>query len=212
MPFNSDETFQLWSQVGDQFLSEAVAKDKRVKEQVDFPADPPSHYPELTRPRPGLGCRMIVQRIFHHLREAIERDLRDWRSETRVKTAQLLSILVLHLEHEAVGHADHILARLQMGALDAEENVVVYVSYTSSSKLLTLLKSLNSNGFDVSDLSSCELLWALCPPQALDIDRVSTPARQSQPARAKSPGQHPAGQPPREFGVPSRGYGTGTPG
>ena len=118
--------------MGDQFLSEAAARDKQVKEQLDFPADPPTHYPGLTRPRPGFGCRLLVQRIFHKLREAIERDLRDWRSETRVKTAQLLSVLVLHLEHEAVGHADHILARLQMGALDAEENVVVYVRYKSN--------------------------------------------------------------------------------
>ena len=127
MPFNSDETFELWSKVGEQFLTES--KDKWVKQQVDFPAEAPRHYPEVARPRPGLGCRMIVQRIFHHLREAIERDLRDWRAETRVKTAQLLSVLVLHLEHEAIGHADQILARLQMGALDAEEDVVVYVRY-----------------------------------------------------------------------------------
>ena len=129
MPFNSEETFRLWSHVGEDFLSQAASRDKRVKEQVDFPAEPPTHYPEVARPRPGLGCRMIVQRIFHNLREAIERDLRDWRPETRVKTAQLLSVLVLHLEHDAVGHADHILARLQMGALDAEEDVVVYVRY-----------------------------------------------------------------------------------
>ena len=129
MPFNSDETFRLWSHVGEDFLSQAASRDKRVKEQIDFPAEPPAHYPEVARPRPGLGCRMIVQRIFHNLREAIERDLRDWRAETRVKTAQLLSVLVLHLEHDAVGHADHILARLQMGALDAEEDVVVYVRY-----------------------------------------------------------------------------------
>ena len=164
MPFNSDETFQLWSQVGDQFLSEAVAKDKRVKEQVDSPADPPSHYPELTRPRPGLGCRMIVQRIFHHLREAVERDLRDWRSETRVKTAQLLSVLVLHLEHEAVGHADHILARLQMGALDAEENVVIYVRLYKSNLNPNRHNVYRFRDFYVADMSSRELFWALRPP------------------------------------------------
>ena len=135
MPCNINETFELWTEVGDLYSAEAAARDKRVKEQVDFPADPPSHYPKLPcwPARPSFGCRLLVQRIFHNLREAVERDLGDWRAETRAKTAQLLSVLVLHLEHEAVGHTDHILARLQMGALDAEESVVVHVRNSSSS-------------------------------------------------------------------------------
>ena len=131
MPLNSNETFELWTEVGRLYSAEEAARDKHVKEQVDFPADPPSHYPKLPGwpARPGFGCRLLVQRVFHNLREAIERDLGDWRAETRAKTAQLLSVLVLHLEHEAVGHTDHILARLQMGALDAEESVVVHVRH-----------------------------------------------------------------------------------
>ncbi len=40
--------------------------------------------------RPGFGCHLMVSRVFYKLKLALERDLKDWLAETRIKTSQLL--------------------------------------------------------------------------------------------------------------------------
>ena len=35
----------LWVEVGRQWLAEEGKRDKRVKDMVEFPSDPPAHYP-----------------------------------------------------------------------------------------------------------------------------------------------------------------------
>ena len=41
-----EETSEIWLQVGDQYLHEEASRDKRVKEQMDFPFEQPEHYPK----------------------------------------------------------------------------------------------------------------------------------------------------------------------
>ena len=35
----------MWVEVGLQWLAEEGKRDKRVKDMVEFPSDPPAHYP-----------------------------------------------------------------------------------------------------------------------------------------------------------------------
>ena len=120
----AQKTQEIWSQIGSKYLDEEAKNDKRVKDRKDFPLPQPNHYPK-EKQRPNLGCRLMVCKVFHQFGEALQRDLKDWLPETRVKTSQLLQILVLHLEEDAISHAEKILRTIREGLLDSSEQKVV---------------------------------------------------------------------------------------
>ena len=74
--------------------------------------------------RPTDACRFLASKQFYKLKEALERDLKDWLPETRIKSSQLLFQLILHLENDLNGHADPVLKILNVGVLDTEKEVV----------------------------------------------------------------------------------------
>ena len=78
--------------------------------------------------RPSQGCRLLVSRFFFKLKPALGIDLKDWLVETRLKTAQLIYLLLLHLEGEVVGHSEEVLNLLNAGVRDSDSRVVEYVS------------------------------------------------------------------------------------
>ena len=43
---NVEVTKDLWAKVGEQFLEEEASRDRRVKDQIDFPFEQPKHYPD----------------------------------------------------------------------------------------------------------------------------------------------------------------------
>ncbi len=45
MPEVRDRVRSVWEAAGQKWLEEEAARDQRIKEMWDFPADPPSHYP-----------------------------------------------------------------------------------------------------------------------------------------------------------------------
>lgn len=78
--------------------------------------------------RPGLGCRELVVRNLGRLVPAITHDITDWLVPTRVRTAQLLYILLLHSEVHSVQHLPTLLATCYRACTDAERTVVTHVS------------------------------------------------------------------------------------
>jgi hypothetical protein len=56
LPQNRDETLSLWTEAGDQYAAEEAGRDKRIKDQLDFPPDPPRHYPKHGN-----------ERLFHYI-------------------------------------------------------------------------------------------------------------------------------------------------
>lgn len=78
--------------------------------------------------RPGLGCRELVARNLYRLVPAIGRDLSDWLVATRVRTSQLLTVLLLHAEERATQHLQPLLALLYRACADSEKEVVRNVS------------------------------------------------------------------------------------
>lgn len=125
-PDNRHRVHVLWEEAGASWLKDEVAKDKRIKDLADFPSEPPYHYPANVE-RPSLGCRLWIGRTFFKLKEALAHDLKDWLVETRVKTAQLLNILILHMENEIVAFAENVLNLFRTGIRDIESPVQNYV-------------------------------------------------------------------------------------
>lgn len=74
--------------------------------------------------RPGLGCRELVVRNLGRLVPAITHDLTDWLMSTRVRTSQLLSVLLLHSEDHSTQHLQPLLATLYRTCTDTEKDLV----------------------------------------------------------------------------------------
>lgn len=78
--------------------------------------------------RPGLGCRELVLRNLGRLVPAISHDMNDWLVATRVRTSQLLSVLLLHSEEHSTQHVQPLLATLYRACTDTEKDVITNVS------------------------------------------------------------------------------------
>lgn len=78
--------------------------------------------------RPELGCRELVTRNLGKLVPAIAHDVTDWLVPTRIRTSQLLSVLLLHAEDHSTQHMQPLLATLYRACTDNEKDVVSNVS------------------------------------------------------------------------------------
>ncbi|KAF7660700.1 hypothetical protein LDENG_00277490 [Lucifuga dentata] len=111
----------LWRQTGAQWEKE---NEDDIKDKMDFLTAPPPLYPSGVE-RPGLGCRELVVRNLGRLVPAITHDVTDWLVATRVKTSQLLSVLLLHAEDHSTQHLQPLLATLYCACNDTEKDVVI---------------------------------------------------------------------------------------
>ncbi|XP_041829819.1 dynein assembly factor 5, axonemal-like [Melanotaenia boesemani] len=110
----------LWRQIGTQWEKE---NEDDIKDKMDFLLIPPPHYPPGVE-RPGLGCRELVVRNLGRLVPAISHDVTDWLVPTRVRTSQLLFVLLLHAEDHSTQHLQPLLATLYRACTDTEGEVV----------------------------------------------------------------------------------------
>ncbi|KAE8283195.1 Dynein assembly factor 5, axonemal [Larimichthys crocea] len=146
----------LWKQAGTQWEKE---NEEDIKDKMDFLLTPPPFYPPGVE-RPGLGCRELVVRNLGRLVPAITHDVTDWLVPTRVRTSQLLSVLLLHTEDHSTQHLQPLLATLYQACTDTEKEVV-------------------SNC-----LAAAKLLGTFVPPVVflkLLLDHVTTPSSSSHP-------------------------------
>lgn len=99
--------------------------------------------------RPSLGCRELVLRNLGRLVPAISHDMTDWLVATRVRTSQLLSVLLLHSEEHSTQHVQPLLATLYRACTDTEKDVIRNVSaYCVRSWCFHTVSTLSS-GFDI---------------------------------------------------------------
>lgn len=99
----------------------SFSKENTDYKQVNFSIS-------LAVERPGLGCRELVVRNLGKLVPAITHDVTDWLVPTRVKTSQLLSVLLLHAEDHCIQHLPALLVTLYRACTDSERDVVNNVS------------------------------------------------------------------------------------
>ncbi|XP_056608778.1 dynein axonemal assembly factor 5 [Triplophysa dalaica] len=107
----------LWKKIGAQWEME---NEDDLKDKMDFQL--PALY-ACEGERPGLGCRELVVRNLSKLLPAVGRDIGDWLVQTRVKTAQLLRVLLLHAEDHSTQHLQSLLTVLYHACADAEADV-----------------------------------------------------------------------------------------
>ncbi|ROL51129.1 Dynein assembly factor 5, axonemal [Anabarilius grahami] len=109
----------LWKQVGSQWEKE---NEDDLKDKMDFLLSAPALYTSGGE-RPELGCRELVVRNLSKLLPALGRDIGDWLVQTRVKTAQLLRVLLLHAEDHCTQHLQSLLTVLYHACADPEPDV-----------------------------------------------------------------------------------------
>uniref|UniRef100_A0A671MPT5 Dynein assembly factor 5, axonemal-like n=1 Tax=Sinocyclocheilus anshuiensis TaxID=1608454 RepID=A0A671MPT5_9TELE len=109
----------LWKKVGSQWEKE---NEDDLKDKMDFLLPAPVLYTSGVE-RPGLGCRELVVRNLSKLLPAVGRDIGDWLVQTRVKTAQLLQVLLLHAEDHCTQHLQSLLTVLYHACADPETDV-----------------------------------------------------------------------------------------
>ncbi|XP_034567169.1 dynein assembly factor 5, axonemal-like isoform X2 [Notolabrus celidotus] len=146
----------LWKQVGTQWEKE---NEEDIKDKMDFLLMPPPFYPPGVE-RPGLGCRELVVRNLGRLVPAITHDVTDWLVPTRVRTSQLLTVLLLHAEDHSTQHLQPLLATLYVACTDTERDVIT------------------------NCLAAAKLLGTFVPPDVflkLLLDHVTTPSSSSHP-------------------------------
>ncbi|XP_026981329.1 dynein axonemal assembly factor 5 isoform X2 [Sagmatias obliquidens] len=124
------EAAGLWEQVG---LHWQMENEEDLKDKLDFAGPPPAHHPSPGS-RPGLGCRELVFRNLSKILPAICHDITDWVVATRVKSAQLLAVLLLHAEGHITQHLEPVLRTLLHACADEEKAVVR--SCTRSAELI----------------------------------------------------------------------------
>ncbi|XP_058270319.1 dynein axonemal assembly factor 5-like [Hemibagrus wyckioides] len=110
---------ELWWQVGAQWEKE---NEDDLKNKMDYLLSSPLQYPPGVD-RPGLGCRELVVRNLSKLMPALIHDARDWLVQTRVKTMQLLQVLLLHAEEHCTQHLQQLLTILYHACCDSEQDV-----------------------------------------------------------------------------------------
>ncbi|XP_058510583.1 dynein axonemal assembly factor 5-like [Solea solea] len=146
----------LWRQVGAQWEKE---NENELKDKMDFLLTPPEFYPPGVE-RPGLGCRELVIRNLGSLLPAIGNDINDWLVPTRVRTSQLLSVLLLHAEDHSTQHLQPLLTTIYRACTDAERDVAN------------------------NCLAAAKLLGTFVPPAVflkLLLDHVTSPCSSSHP-------------------------------
>ncbi|XP_053327165.1 dynein axonemal assembly factor 5 [Spea bombifrons] len=111
---------KYWDKTGSQWETE---NEEDLKDKLDFSAPSPSCYPAGVR-RPGLGCQELIFRNLSKILPAISHDITDWVVGTRIKSSQLLAVLLLHAEDHTTQHMELILSTLYHSCLDEEQKVV----------------------------------------------------------------------------------------
>ncbi|XP_019492960.1 PREDICTED: dynein assembly factor 5, axonemal [Hipposideros armiger] len=120
MPGVAHTAASLWEKVGLQWQQE---NEEDLKDKLDFASPPPAHHPS-PETRPGLGCRELIFRNLSKILPAICHDITDWVVGTRVKSAQLLVVLLRHAEDHTTQHLEVVLRTLLHACADDEGAVV----------------------------------------------------------------------------------------
>mgnify|MGYP002629382305 CR=1 FL=1 len=125
-----DNAAKLWVEGGWKWLEENKMSDKRLKDELDYLTEDPTHYPDWIQ-RPNLGCRTLVARSQHQIYPSIANDLKDWVVETRLKAVQLLYTILYHSEQDMVMHMERIFNCINTAAKDEDHLVNEYARKSS---------------------------------------------------------------------------------
>ncbi|KAK3930335.1 Dynein assembly factor 5, axonemal [Frankliniella fusca] len=119
-PEIQEKAWILWNKAGEQWVQE---NEEDIKDKLDFLDTQPQHYP-LDLRRPNIGCRTLVKRNLHKIAPAVVRELEDWLVDVRIKSSQLLCILVLNAESDLHQYVEQFLIGMYRACNDEDLRVV----------------------------------------------------------------------------------------
>ncbi|KYN03559.1 PREDICTED: dynein assembly factor 5, axonemal [Cyphomyrmex costatus] len=119
------KTAEMWDAAGKLYIEENE-NDEKLKDKMDYLTEDPEHYP-LEISRPNLGCRVIAQQNFCKLINGISAELGDWLPDIRMRSAQLLSTLILNVEEDVTQHIEKLLPPMYRACNDEDKRVVCCV-------------------------------------------------------------------------------------
>uniref|UniRef100_A0A5F8H8Q7 Dynein axonemal assembly factor 5 n=1 Tax=Monodelphis domestica TaxID=13616 RepID=A0A5F8H8Q7_MONDO len=161
IPEVTELAVSLWEKIGLQWQKE---NEDDLKDKLDFASPPPSHYPKGVI-RPVLGCRELIFRNLSKILPAICNDITDWVVGNRVKSAQLLAVLLLHAEDHITQHLEVVLRTLYQACSDDEKSVVSNSHYME--QLLCCVQALIQVGQEDCKESSLQLMEVLVTVMAV---------------------------------------------
>ncbi|XP_014470409.1 PREDICTED: dynein assembly factor 5, axonemal [Dinoponera quadriceps] len=112
----------MWDAAGKIYMEENE-NDAKLKDKMDFLTEDPEHYPPDIS-RPNLGCRMIAQQNLCKLVNGISVELGDWLPDIRLRSAQLLCVLILNVEEDVTQHIEKLLPSMYRACNDEDKRVV----------------------------------------------------------------------------------------
>ncbi|KAL6268464.1 hypothetical protein P5V15_001597 [Pogonomyrmex californicus] len=112
----------MWDAAGKLYLVENE-NDEKLKDKMDFLAEDLEHYPPEVS-RPNLGCRVIAQQNLCKLIGGISAELGDWLPDIRVRSAQLLCVMILNVEENVTQHIGKLLPPMYRACNDEDKRVV----------------------------------------------------------------------------------------
>lgn len=74
-----------------------------------------------------MGCRIIVQQNIGKLVGGICNELCDWLADIRVRSAQLLAVLVLNAEQDTIQHIEKLLPSMYRACADEDKRVSINI-------------------------------------------------------------------------------------
>ncbi|XP_013406264.1 dynein assembly factor 5, axonemal [Lingula anatina] len=110
----------FWHDTGLKYYKE---NEEELKDKEDFAQPDPAHYPSGVE-RPNLGCRTLIYRHLSKILPALIRDMGDWVVATRIKSAQLMTTLIVNAEDCMTQHMAVLLPGLHKACSDEEKEVV----------------------------------------------------------------------------------------
>ncbi|XP_012284126.1 dynein assembly factor 5, axonemal [Orussus abietinus] len=113
---------ELWDSAGKKYLVENES-DEKLKDKMDYLTNDLEHYPSNIK-RSNLGCRVIAQQNMCKLVGGIVRELEDWMADIKVRSAQLLCVLVLNIEEHVTQHIEKLLPAMYRACNDEDKRVV----------------------------------------------------------------------------------------
>ncbi|XP_036146880.1 dynein assembly factor 5, axonemal [Monomorium pharaonis] len=112
----------MWDAAGKLYMKENE-NDEKLKNKMDFLTENSEHYPPGIF-RPNLGCRVITQQNLFKLIGGISLELGDWLPDIRVRSAQLLCVLILNVEEEVTQYIEKLLPLMYRACNDEDKRVV----------------------------------------------------------------------------------------
>ncbi len=119
-------TESLWWDIGIKYQKE---NEEELKDKLDFLEQDIPNYPvEFKDKRPNVGCRELIRLNASKIVPGILNDIGDWVEATRVKSIQLLYIMIWQSESNITMHLETVLQTLFKASHESVKEIQIEIN------------------------------------------------------------------------------------